>query len=1518
MDCKLANCVQQWDIFVACLIILSMVEPAPYSNTDTEESTAIHILEGAINFSRVKFHTQKRDKDPNSDGRFEIVDSKQIALAVFGHQIKGVKICNGSYQCPSTLIGYAERAIMPFILFVVDRTSKVVYWKLLHPKMKEFQGKEQQKSFVIKFDKKTDIVDSTENYIQRWLQISAIYQRKVQDLPELFDSQDDPRNTLLDLAQPSLSTEHLDAIRSSFESCSQDLLRWAKTVDGKWLDRPLLAKISDAIQRQSTTTSILLGPQGSGKSALLSKLASDLRDKNILLLAIKADLLPIRVKSMEALSEYLDTSDLVGQIRAAASTTPVVILLDQLDALADLVDLKSGRLNTLIDLVRAVSGSNNVHIVASCRSFEAEHDHRIRNLDVEKYMLQPLEWAQVDPILKQLGIKADGWPERMKELLRTPQHLSVFLNVCMNNPEEPQLFESFRSIMHTFWDTHVDENSLEEVLGRIAITMSEREELWLPIQHIKKNQLEKLLSRNLLVTDSNKRKFGFSHQSVFEYARARAFVNSKKSLCEHVLLLQDGLFVRPLLWNLLPYLRDSDPGAYKKEFEKLWNSSLRYHLKALLIEFLGQLSDPSDFEASFLFSALKDQEYSAIALSSIAGNEAWFHRVQQQFLPLEMSKPDSGLLGNLLKRALPFAKGSVLALVKQSWLPFSEMDNRSFDILYFLEDWDTDAIQIAKIVLERTEIIPTYASGLISQVAKSHPVLACELFECALNLKIQKVNNNGKVEGIERQDINLSRWNHPLRKLLQATDWDCAFELAQKCPEAFITTLMPLVNQCLNFLTYNEPEVCLRYTGDTLSSWRVNDIEERESDTLISALHQASKVLAESNPSKVVELVRAYENSNLLFVHDLLCSALIIAAQQVPSETLSYLVKDDRRFFVGYDGDEQRLSKQLIHVLWSSLTSAEQNLLQDRILRLEAYLPEAYEEQEHRASREVNRQAYRKRLFSAIPFSQLRNEAQLSLDGDHPDFHATSVKFTLSVEGDDSEMDEWSDELNKARAEDLLTFLTSVHGPGFTGFTNQGSFRRSQILQELAKKSPTDAIKLILDLSPEQDSEIAGKALEGLASSDLETSKLFDLILELDKRAFSARSFWLGVASAVRARIGKTAPAPEVILELVERSLDYFVVQDDSTQTPSQKDDEFDRSTRNEEPIESILWTKKSNLIFLNGSFPILQTLTVAFLEPANKQPARWLQILDRHVEKNDTISVWKDFASACLRYLRICDHSAAQSFLEKLFNKYPALFEDRTAAVLIANSLSWTSTDFNEKWIPRIRESEWEGSSQAFGEVLTMHHLWFQQRGWSQRMIAELISLSSSPLQTSTCIGIAFCASRLWHHVPYHERASEILLSLIQSKNDDIAQAAGTFISNGNPYYCDDNTVRVLTALSDSRRFLNGHSMFNVLESILDLVPWNAVFTFEFAMKVIKEAQSALGDIRTSQCLYSGPLLDIAVRLQRMGEIQRKQGMEVFEALMKFRALEVNTLVGDLDGRLRKDEGLKAPRRRRRGWKRA
>ena len=153
---------------------------------------------------------------------------------------------------------------------------------------------------------------------------------------------------------------------------SHELLAWPRELpNGAWIDRPELNTLLEKDSSEDSTVTVVLGDPGSGKSALLSTLCNVLRDRAIAFLGIKADVLAPSMATEQQLQEQLALSLLPTRfLEAISGRQPVVLVIDQLDALASFMDLKTGRLNVLLNMVRRLGQRPNIHIVLSARKFE--------------------------------------------------------------------------------------------------------------------------------------------------------------------------------------------------------------------------------------------------------------------------------------------------------------------------------------------------------------------------------------------------------------------------------------------------------------------------------------------------------------------------------------------------------------------------------------------------------------------------------------------------------------------------------------------------------------------------------------------------------------------------------------------------------------------------------------------------------------------------------------------------------------------------------------------------------------------------------------------------------------------------------------------------------------------------------------------------------------------------------------------------------------------------------------------
>ena len=423
----------------------------------------------------------------------------------------------------------------------------------------------------------------------------------------------------------------IDRLRQELAVASNVLLNYQRTLtDGQQIERPEFAQLLQRIEESEYSTTLVLGSPGSGKSSLLSAVAYHLKGIDISLLAIKADTLRAHVNTVEDMQKELDLSlNIRDSIAVLAEREKVVVIIDQLDAVSELLDIKSGRLNVLLNLIHNLSGRRGVHIIVSSREFEYRHDVRLNSINADKVNLEIPAWEQIAPILDQAGHETSGMSDVLKELLCTPLHLKVFLDVA----KPGAVFHSLHALLEELWEQRVLAPNIPQdsllLLNDLALRMAEEESLWLPLactdSHPEARRF--LEQNNILVRGQDGLTIGFRHQTYYDYTLTRAFANGSISLADYIFQKQDGLFVRPTFLSGLHYLRATSPAEYHKQLQIFFKAGLRPHLFSLLIEFLGSQKNPDDIEAYFVLPLLKSDTEGPKIFGAMVGSPGWFSRL---------------------------------------------------------------------------------------------------------------------------------------------------------------------------------------------------------------------------------------------------------------------------------------------------------------------------------------------------------------------------------------------------------------------------------------------------------------------------------------------------------------------------------------------------------------------------------------------------------------------------------------------------------------------------------------------------------------------------------------------------------------------------------------------------------------------------------------------------------------------------------------------------------------------------
>ena len=1307
----------------------------------------------------------------------------------------------------------------------------------------------------------------------------------------------------------------------SMRRASRDLLTWPSTLPGdKWLERPELERLRQRIAESSCSVTLVLGEPGCGKSALLARLGSAVQAEGMPVLGIKADYLPEDALTPQVLMQYLELPvPVLSAVQSLAEEGPVLVLLDQLDALAELVVQHSARLRVLLNLIRDLNGIPNVHVVATCRSFEQRHDPSLRNLEAESLTMALPSWEEVNAVLQSKGVQAGNWAEEMREALRSPQALDTFLTL-LGGADELSLLRSYQGMLQIQWERKVlcdgDIQGRKALLFDLAQYMAEREMLWLPLARFEERfaLVRELVAANLLRMEEGTGRIGFRHQTLYEFVRVHSFLDSEGSLTDTVLAGQNSLRIRPQLWHALGHLRDVAPDNYQEELCRLWASKLRPHLRMLIIEFMGRQASPSNSEVRLAFQSFDDKWFQPRFLNAVVGSPGWFAQLAPSHLPMLMARPiqEAALVQPILGQAKNFSPQDVLALLDAHWLPYAVRDEQSWQVLVMgiVPPWDAGWIKRVETILSRTDFADwavDYAVGVASAVL---PDEAPCLLAAWLKRQWQKRQTEDKTAlpaaaESEATDNYSSPRNREIESLLHCHNMHDLPAIAEAAPRAFIQALWALYLEMLEAVSSEAHPFVVGYRDSYVSCDGLGDEESYRLDyPMPDAITLAVDAWAEAEPEAFMEFVRANANMDMLLVQRWLARGLIKCVAHDSAFVLEFLCADPRRLVLGPHSNRYRDSSKLIEAVVPHLDETQYSRLENTLLNWHRYSHMPDDDVQTRRNRLLWDRENRLRLLRALPSERLSPAVRRLVAEEERAFPNLSDRdmWFSGVHCVGSPVS--AEQMQKGSDEEVLHLfeeLTDDHDWDHPQHRMKGG--AIQAGRELAKLAETDAeraVRLVRGLQPGRNEIPVGQVLRNLVKAGYGREALYALIQELNTKGFASDHFRQEAAHAIEEAASAEAPVPESLLAL----LASWLVSVD----PASEDVDGEREAK--ERKQSLLWGHGGMLILPSGNYPALSAISRACLVVTPPLMECWLDILEGHLSRSESPRVWSSIAWRYLRWLNLASHERAQAFLDRLFKAYPSVLGKVEGVHLMAYLQHWIFPENARRWLELMVRAGGQGA-QGHGELLMVRHALFPAEKWAQDQVAALLSSTDEATQEQR-VGIAHALAHLWSEQEYRNLAHGYLLPLLESNENEVLHAlSGIFLTQS--WLPDQPTRSLLDALCEHPAILRNQPAEFLGEHLECLVEMEPERVARLTNTLLDQVGEAMGNTATSWYLRSESLLAIALALQDMSEPHRTNGVALFERMLEFNLPQAHEMVLSLDKRTPQGAAVPSVRRRRR-----
>jgi len=1351
------------------------------------------------------------------------------------------------------------------------------------------------------------------------------------DLAKLREAASDSGVTLLGATPVELVGE-AEKAKEALAAASVDLLAWEKTLpNGRWMERPERESIEARFQFITSST-VLLGEPGSGKSALLSKIASDLLDHGAPVFALKADFLSTEVRTETDLQRELQLpappSDLILRL---AALQPVYVLIDQLDALASQLDLQSGRLNVLLNLVRHIGSIPNVHVLLSARTFEFNHDVRLRAIEAEAVKLALPPWHEVKERLVEVGIDPDAWPEKARDVVRIPQALKTFIGLVSSGRSEP--FSTYQAMLEQLWHDRIasadDNERLISLASDLSGLMAEDETLWLAASRFddRLNSLKRLEALGFIIRSENNLSVAFSHQTVFDYVLARTFVRSAGLLSTYVLGRQDSLFVRAKVWSALNYLREAEAKSYERELLEIWKTKdLRRHLRLLLIDFLGQVGQPLEFEKTCLAEVLNSPELRIFGLKAIGSSSGWFAHFASSAIRDAMSGSDPEVSQALRVLALNWKTDSerVLRLIKDRWLPHPEMDSYSWLAVKDCPLWTDGVEEIAATVLKRSPISTWQVVHTAMMLAVEQPDVALRLVRAKFNFLLSEAKERPAppqfpTDGTEQDKLSWKIRDDGTEKfvgLLDSMEWDDLPSIAETAPAAFLKYLWPWYVAVFSEILARKDskDVKYIYPGKYVLEIELKPSGARSASRekpVMSAVQIAVEELAEKSPEEFSRWADENSKLEMLAIQQLIARGYEVAADQLASVALEWLLLDHRRFQLGTCYGLRSTTIDLVCASAPHWSKEEIGRLEGAVLSYRPQVPDHHKEPEQRKLFADVVRATKKDILQAIGVERLAPENRELVATEQRALGDRFDRLFSEGEGGLIGSPMAANEMAKAKDRDILKIFREI--PDKTQWDHPrhwmrgGNIQLSRAFAEFARTDPERAIRLMEQFEPLQQERAAGYALDAMADDTPNDSRVVEALFDLHARGFQAEEFKESAARAIE----KIANRKAVISDEVIGILVEWINLSPAPSREEVEDEDIELTSRaKDEDLKqgSILWGYGNSSFLPGGNFNTLSALASILLNRKEAGRDRYLEILDDHLSREQNPNIWK----ALLHRLTNAGGSTPQvvsTFLRKLFDRFPDILATREAVIFLAYAQRWDDAlvfDLISNW----PKSDQAFLQRAYGELVGLVATVKLKGNWA-RARDEIIASGTDDMK----IGLAHAAVNMWSDEKLRLSASETLVALLKGASKDLVAAVMDVFRVTDELAPDALTVELLCALADPSTNMSAAPSHFVVERLQALLPHEAELIAAIAEKLVAAWRGELGDMRAGNATVAPQLTDLALTLHRLGGTSRQSGVALFETLIEIDAYGARETLTEIDGRFGPHQAAirqRLPRRRR------
>lgn len=1277
------------------------------------------------------------------------------------------------------------------------------------------------------------------------------------------------------------SAVDLDQARSDARTASAEMIAWPSEIHGVRLETPALDRVVSRILDEPAGRTLLVGEAGTGKSALLARLAPLLEEKGVTVFAVKADQLPASVTTLTELAAALGVRDGVeDRLVALASERPVALLLDQLDAVSDVMDRQSSRMRVLLQLVhrlgaraRAGDAAPHVHVLVSSRPFEAAHDARFQMLKAETLRLDLLDEEQVASMLERFGLPIDQVGAAMRQTLRRPFALKLFVDILARGDDgrgltPTGLLDAWLATADLGGPSERRETTM--FLNALATEMVETETLWRPADAFELDHpgaVQRAEAAGLVVRSDGS--LGFSHQSWLDDFQAKAF-RTGGDLASYTWARQDGLFIRASVLRAMERLRIRDARGYETALRALLdNARTRRHIRHLLVDIVSTARDPLPFELGWVDHWIRtDRPLALRALRQITPRWAAWRDGLREELPAMMSVAAfQWPVAFLLAEEVRLDADHVARLVDRHWSEPAH-DQLVFRILEQSDLIGLDVTARLRTIFSRTQIEDHQISNLVRILS------ADGRHDEAATIVAMWLEGQAPIDA-----------EHPTIHGLE--------KLAKDAPLTTANRLLPWFVRIAS-RTVGEPHTVMFQFPRSHSLPHDFELENRDGSPF-TALETALAALAEQDPAALWRLLEPITSVEIDQVQELVASGLAKAGAALSSQSLDYLLADTRRLQISHiitTVDDNTIgsiqgwhSQELVRSIGPHLDPDNLARLRDAIEAWSAYTDDALEEEDFAEHRRANLDAERLPLLDALPRNALASQRAAEVDTWRARERRTAVRKAPP------DMAGWvgppmtHEEMADATDAEIIAVLDEFHDDSgeqrwTRPISRSGGVRElSRALGAMAKSDPGRGFTLAAELMPGRHERAAGELIKELSGAEGGDAQLvLDLVIGMDARGFRSQDWRGDAASAMQTLAQRLKGLDNAIVSLMEGWLET-----DPARIAEQVTERLQFQARNrrdppqrDAPTPMLFGSMGGLDVLPHENFTILAGISNALLCREIPDSDGWAAALERHVERPEDPEIWSSTLAWRGKHLAWADADRASALFARIQERFPEAWRHlRTVRVLwqlrkrvpdevLIHTMIW--------WM-----SGHEDVRQASAEFLTAAQF-VDPDELRYRLLFDRLDRTDQAIET----GVLFSAGAAWRDrdPALRSAAHAMIMAALGGPEVLAGRALARALSARTELIPDQMTRELLATLPEHPTLLAqllNHTFSEALQGLLLYPGFDGVILgiLEAVVgAVVEQPGRGLG-------MRGDELVHVAIALQRSDGPLRARAMDVYERLL-------------------------------------